>query len=104
MKKIILIFLVLTFSVTLVFGSDKQRCTDISELAEIVMKKRQANVPIRTIMEVNQNKVDPRHQDMVEQMILDAYEWPLMNLDKNKQTYIIKFGNKWYLKCIKNQI
>lgn len=102
-KNVFIIFIFLFFA-TPIFANDKNFCKDVSKIAETIMKKRQANVSIRLLMDVTENKKDSPFKNVVEKMIIEAYEFPLMMLDENKQTAIIKFGNKWYLNCVKKRL
>ena len=72
-----------------------QRCSVISELAEVIMNARQAGVPMRTTMELAGE--DKASQAMVSQ----AYSQPLWSSEEYKIRAATEHANKWYLACIR---
>lgn len=78
-------------------AADKmQMCKTYSDLAETVMKARQAGVSMSRAMEVVSD--DPA----VRELVIMAYDEPRMSVEKNQQRSIEDFRDSAYLACIKS--
>lgn len=75
----------------------KDACEAASTLAEQIMKARQNGVPMAAQM--NMTKAEPN--DLVEALIIDAYDKPRFESDKHQMRLIEDFRDEAYLKCAK---
>lgn len=85
-------------------------CSGYSESAEMVMKARQNGYSLREIMgyavnELKNNKsleADERAlaEEFVKITVIEAYDIPLMETQREKEIAITEFGNTMYSNCI----
>jgi len=78
--------------------SDKaSSCKKISELAGRYMDLRQSGVPMADIYGTANGS------ELLELMIVQAYEKPQFGTEKYKLEQVSKFKNEWFLSCIKSK-
>lgn len=75
-----------------------EKCTNISKLAETVMKKRQEGVAMSDLMKVANDGAEP-NQFLVG-MITAAYEESRYNGEEMKQRKVEDFRDQFYLGCV----
>lgn len=91
MKKLILAALILIpFSVQ----ADESPCPYVLEVAESIMMARQAEVPIRVVLELAEGK-------LATTMVHQAYVLSPKSTEEGKLRQRIEFGNMWFLACLK---
>ncbi len=112
MKKILFAFTLFVFSITSVYAQENTHevCSTFSEGGEAAMEMRQNNYTIREVMNaaMGQLKKDRSltaeerqlSEKLMEYMITQAYEMPLMSTPQKKAVAITEFGNKMYLECV----
>ena len=92
-SKIVMLLIAVMFPFQ-AFASDKQeRCVEAGyNLAYVIMQLRQAHYPLPEMLGNAETKL--------EQLIInEAYNYPVMNLDKNKEKVQKEFAEKMYLSC-----
>lgn len=73
----------------------REKCQAVSNLAATVMERRQEGVSMADLMAA----VD---DDIVHDMIVEAYEQPRFGTDSVARTLIEDFRDQWYLDCVKS--
>lgn len=76
-------------------------CRAQTELAEIIMTKRQRGVPMLEILDT----IDSRGLDRdgtMKQMIVEAYKGPRFNTSRHQQKAVTDFADEMLLACIQN--
>lgn len=76
--------------------SDDEFCAAQADMAEIVMKARQAGVPMSSLLEIGAPAPNPYRQ-----LIISAYELPRMSYAPNQEKMIQDFRNDYHLLCFK---
>lgn len=95
MKILILIFSIIYYSNS-AFATDRHDiCETQSKLARAIMAKRQANESIVELMDFM-----IYHREL----IITAYETPLLSDENEKRRVIREFSNDAYLECIKGNL
>lgn len=74
------------------------KCKSVSELAQTIMKSRQAGVSMSSLIDM---EIDPGIRALVTNMVMEAYDSPRYNTEDIKQQTISDFRDEWYLKCAK---
>ena len=92
MKKILILALLATFSLSA--KPTLEDCKVVSNLASQIMENRQYGVDMAKMYEIAK-------EDLSRQMILQAFEVPMYQTEKNKQIEISKFKNSWFKSCVK---
>jgi hypothetical protein len=95
MKKLLIIAALLTAPV---YAQNTNTCKEIEALANTVMSARQNGVQMMQMIEVAGDV------KAIKTMIIQAYEVPLYNMDKNKVAAIREFTNEWVLACVKMEL
>jgi len=101
MKKNILVALIVGLFLSLSGISQAKQtlesCKDIGEIAKNLMTARQNDAPMVKLIE-DVAKGNP----LFTEMIIEAYKKPHMSREENKERYIRKFEDYWYLTCIQS--
>jgi len=92
MKKLLLIALFAALPVSA--KPTLEDCKTVSDLASQIMENRQYGVDMAKMYEIAK-------EDLSRQMILQAFEVPMYQTEKNKQIEISKFKNSWFKSCVK---
>lgn len=77
------------------------RCKSMSELARIIMQKRQDGVPMSEIVEKVVNTTPQPLQEVLRLTVISAYDKPRFNTPEIQQKTILDFENEAYLTCTK---
>ena len=77
------------------------RCKSMSELARIIMQKRQDGVPMSEIVEKVVNTTPQPLQEVLRLTVISAYDKPRFNTPEIQQKTILDFENESYLTCTK---
>lgn len=77
------------------------RCKSMSELASIIMQKRQEGVPMSEIVEKVVNTTPQPLQEVLRLTAISAYDKPRFNTPEIQQKTILDFENEAYLTCTK---
>lgn len=77
------------------------RCKSMSELARIIMQKRQDGVPMSEIVEKVVNTTPQPLQEVLRLTVISAYDKPRYNTPEIQQKTILDFENESYLTCTK---
>ena len=87
------LFVMLSFQA---FASDEQvHCIKAGyNLAYVIMQLRQADYPLPEML----NKAETKLEQLI---INEAYTYPVMNLDKNKEKVQKEFAEKMYMSCMR---
>lgn len=81
----------------------EQKCSDASQMAEVIMRQRLAGLPMRELMSFTASAdISPEVRRLAQLMIEDAYGQPKWQTDERVTEAISEFGNKYYLICIQN--
>jgi hypothetical protein len=81
-------------------GQAHEFCFAQSELAEVVMQRRQEGIPMRKVMEkLSHVEVGDVQKGLTFAMVTDAYSRPLFNSSGNQQESINEFGSLIYRQC-----
>lgn len=82
----------------------QQYCEQLYLTAKIFMEFRQAGLPVIDAMKISDDAYaeskDKYAYEILQKIILDAYEQPQFGTDEYKQRESIEFGNKYYLGCM----
>ena len=91
-------------------ASTYDTCSNYSESAEIVTTARQNGYSLRDVMSHTVNelkndkslKADERAfaEELVKLTVIEAYDTPLMETQREKEIAITEFGNTMYSNCI----
>ena len=77
------------------------RCKSMSELARIIMQKRQDGVSMSEIVEKVVNTTHQPLQEVLRLTVISAYDKPRFNTPEIQQKTILDFENEAYLTCTK---
>lgn len=77
------------------------RCKSMSELAKIIMQKRQDGVSMSEIVEKVVNTTPQPLQEVLRLTVISAYDKPRFNTPEIQQKTILDFENEAYLTCTK---
>lgn len=92
--------ILLAFS-SMSFAEETTFCDTIEEVANAVMTKRQAGLPMSNMIRLL-NKIDDKNfKKAMSLIIIDAYQIPMFYTNKAKKRAVLEFKNKWYLLCYK---
>ena len=83
----------------------KQYCSEVSDVAALIMLQRQSGVPIKETIKPKSERTtkEGKHvAKLVEAIALDAYSIPMYNTEQYKKQAIIQFANDTYVVCMKN--
>ena len=78
-------------------GSADEFCKSISEMARVIMEKRQQGFDIIKIIEIVED------DELAKQIVLDAYEERMNYTESMKLDSINRFANLWAVACIREQ-
>lgn len=83
-------------------------CTKVSQLAEALMDVRQSGVGMAAVLKNIKPELEKLKgqfpkiiEDMPLNVLMAAYEYPLMSLPENKKSAITEFANQQMVKCIR---
>ena len=100
MKKLTKIIATIAFSLSATFAhavqSDDEFCAEQADMAEIVMKARQAGVPMSKLLAIGAPAPNPYRY-----LIISAYELPRMSYEPNQQKMVEDFRNDYHILCFK---
>jgi hypothetical protein len=106
MKKLLCIicFCLLTISAT--YANDN--CYNVSDVAQTIMKARQENIPLKSMLELLDRVDDSKYEGQqakkyIKDIIIDAYSRPGFSAESNKQRAIVDFSNEYMIKCLKGE-
>ena len=77
------------------------RCKSMSELAKIIMQKRQDGVSMSEIVEKVVNTTPQPLKEVLRLTVISAYDKPRYNTPEIQQKIILDFENEAYLTCTK---
>lgn len=107
MKRLLVILIVVLAVMGMSFGTvsaeDTSGCKQIAELAAEMMDARQSGVPMYKQIEVINN--EPGLSDLtqlLERIIVDAYDSPRYSTQSHKKQAIDDFRNDVYLECFRS--
>ena len=83
----------------------KQYCSGVSDIAALVMIKRQVGAPINEVVKSDSEHNTKEDEDvakLVEAIALDAYRIPMYNTEQYKKQAVVQFANDTYAVCMKN--
>lgn len=113
MKKIIitmLMVIMVALAITPLLGDeDEGPCAEIYVIAEMSMTLRQDNISMKRVIKSvksadSETKTEKDAESVVIKIIIDAYKTPLYGTKKYKRQAIREFANKWFLRCIENNM
>ena len=101
MKAIIAITMLLFLAVPAMAEekTDFDLCYELSELAGVVMEKRQEGISMGRVMGAMLESGD--NNPIWSDMVIRAYEEPRMQVPENQRRMIQDFKNQYYLECVK---
>lgn len=82
-------------------------CSNISGFAGDIMEIRQKGAPMAKVIEVTKPHIKamkgimPKFDNLAMDIIMSAYDYPLMGLEENKKTATTEFSNKHMLNCLR---
>lgn len=77
-------------------------CQVQSQIGEKVMEARQSGTPMSRLIEINQTLTDsPDERRLYDEIVIRAYEEPLLRSDRNKAVAITEFGNHIMVSCLR---
>ena len=79
---------------------DNDDCKLIKKIATDIMAWRQRDIPVAQVMNAIRTINKDMMREMCEQICTDAYEYPVFDINEDANETIMKFGDKYYLKCI----
>lgn len=87
------------------FQEAKPVCEALSQYARVVMKARQDNLPMSTVLTMMENKGDSaKLADYKRRLVVEAYDelrWPF---EDSKRDAVQDFENAKFLECIRRQL
>ena len=95
MKKLLLTVATL-LAVTSTAQADTEKCTFISESAELIMQLRQSNAPIADVLKITEDF------EVLLELVIKAYETPRYNSEEYKDNAIIDFSNLAMVSCLQS--
>jgi len=76
-------------------------CKHVEEMAENIMKNRQAGASMSDMMEIANSTESEATRTVARHLVVKAYEMPRFSTEEHKRNIIIRFKNKAYLECYK---
>lgn len=95
MKKIILATVIAIMTLTTP-ASANEFCDSIAEAAGTIMEARQEGVDVVAAMKIMSG------DELMQTMVLEAYEYPKLSVKKNQEEASSEFRIKWYLICMRS--
>lgn len=85
-------------------ASIDETCAELGNLAEEIMKIRQTEHPVSEVLKSLTPSDAPKEaQDIVRQVILDAYSQGAMRTEENKRRQVSEFRNYVEIECLQSQ-
>ena len=95
MKKLLLTVATL-LAVTSTAQADTEKCTFISESAELIMQLRQSNAPIADVLKITEDF------EILLELVIKAYEAPRYNSEEYKADAVTDFSNLTMVTCLQS--
>ena len=83
-------------------GDWRELCGTIEKLATTIMKGRQSGMSMAKMMEITAEKHIEGVTDLLEKLIIAAYDSPRYNTKSIQKRTVEEFRDKVYLKCVKS--
>ncbi|UCI33262.1 hypothetical protein [Mesorhizobium sp. B4-1-4] len=78
-------------------------CSAYGHLAYTIMKQRQSGIDMSVLMSILEKKADGAAKRQAQQLVIDAYDTPLFEIEENKQRTISEFANKAQVYCYQSK-
>ncbi|MDY6469397.1 hypothetical protein SKM57_12510 [Acinetobacter faecalis] len=82
----------------------RETCEDIELIAGVIMENRQYGTPMSKAMLILNKTDDEQFKQVLEKIIISAYEMPKFSTEANKQEAITDFKEAYFLGCYKDMI
>lgn len=91
-------FLMISFSAS----ADMDTCLKISEAAHSTMTARQRGAPMQDMIGIARGlDVPSTERDAFISMIVDAYDYPKLNIKENQVEAAMEFGAEYLVECLR---
>ncbi len=102
MKKLLIASIIAIASINANASNNKlNNCKGVSKLATSIMTLRQSGVPVVDALGIVKND-GSKMDELVEKIVLMAYEQRAYSTKKYQDREIKEFGNQWFVGCMKN--